>query len=59
MQELLDRLLAKQPAGRFQSARDMLMYIKSKWGDDRLKGEGAAPRGEAGARPAGDAVALS
>ncbi len=58
MQELLDRLLAKEPADRFQSARDMLMYVKSKWGDARLKGAGAASRGEAGAQPAGGAVPL-
>ncbi|MCG3144233.1 MAG: Serine/threonine-protein kinase PknD [Gammaproteobacteria bacterium] len=56
MQELLDRLLAKVPGERFQSAREVLVYVKSKWGDARLKGEGAVPRSREGTAPAGDAA---
>ncbi|MCG3200631.1 MAG: Serine/threonine-protein kinase PknD [Gammaproteobacteria bacterium] len=58
MQELLDRLLAKDPADRFQSAREMLLYVKSKWGETLLKGGRAAVRGQEDTAPAGDAVAL-
>lgn len=58
MQEVLDRLLAKDPADRFQSARELLLYLKSKWGETLLKGGRAAAGGQAGAAPAGDAVAL-
>jgi hypothetical protein len=57
MQELLDRLLAKDPADRFQSAREMLRYVKSKWGDTRLTREGAAEHGQDGELPANRPVA--
>lgn len=57
MQELLDRLLAKEPADRFQSARDMLRYVKSKWGDVRLSSEGTGAGGKERWAPAGDAMA--
>jgi serine/threonine protein kinase len=57
MQELLDRLLAKDPADRFQSAREMLLYVKSKWGDTRLTREGAVEHGQDGELAANRTVA--
>jgi serine/threonine protein kinase len=32
MQELTDKLLAKDPADRFQSAREVMKYVKRRWG---------------------------
>ncbi|MFO1435219.1 MAG: serine/threonine-protein kinase [Gammaproteobacteria bacterium] len=31
MQELTDKLLAKDPADRFQSARELMRYVKQRW----------------------------
>jgi serine/threonine protein kinase len=47
MQELLDRLLAKDPAERFQSAQEMLKYVRTRWGEKSLP----ASRSGAGSEP--------
>jgi hypothetical protein len=48
MQEMMDRLLAKDPADRFQSARELMAYIRARWGGGKPKSGGGSAEGGGG-----------
>jgi serine/threonine-protein kinase PpkA len=52
MQEMMDKLLAKDPADRFQSARELMAYIRARWGGGKPKAGDAKAGAEASTKAA-------